>query len=113
MNKRTIPILPIELESSQTPNQEIRVRVPSHMTAVESTTKLPVLMFPSVSENSSHASRTPRTSSIFGSATSVEELKEDSVLVYILERVLHLHEFINCLTTKCRNKTVDLIDLLW
>ena len=113
MNKRTIPILPIELESSQTPNQEICVRVPSHMTAVESTTKLPELMFRSVLENSSHASRTPRTSSIFGSATSVEELKEDSVLVYILERALHLHEFINCLTTKCRNKTMDLIDLLW
>ena len=114
MNKRTIPILPIELENSQSPNQEIRFRVPSHMTAVEPTTKsLPKLMFRTVSENSSLPSRTPRTSSIFGSATSVEELKEDSVLVYILERVLHLQEFINCLATKCRNKTVDLIDLLW
>lgn len=33
--------------------------------------------------------------------------------MYILERVLHLHEFMNCLTTKCRNKIVGLIDLLW
>ncbi|CAH3167484.1 unnamed protein product [Porites lobata] len=76
LNKRTIPITPIELEPLESLNQATPY-LQSHMTA------------------------------------TVEELENDSVLNYILERALHIQEFITSWTTKCNNKTIDLIGLLW
>ncbi|CAH3039498.1 unnamed protein product, partial [Porites lobata] len=96
LNKRTIPITPIELEPLESLNQATPY-LQSHMTAVDST----------------KASKMPRTSSVFVTVKTVEELENDSVLNYILERALHIQEFITSWTTKCNNKTIDLIGLLW
>ncbi|CAH3176283.1 unnamed protein product, partial [Porites lobata] len=96
LNKRTIPITPIELEPLESLNQATPY-LQSHMTAVDST----------------KASRMPGTSSVFVTVKTVEELENDSVLNYILERALHIQEFITSWTTKCNNKTTDLIGLLW
>ena len=113
LNKRTIPITPIELEPLESLNQATPY-LQSHMTAVDSTsTSLPGSISGTVSENSSKASRMPGTSSVFVTVKTVEELENDSVLNYILERALHIQEFITSWTTKCNNKTIDLIGLLW
>ena len=112
LNKRTIPITPIELEPLESLNQATPY-LQSHMTAVDSTsTSLPGSISGTVSENSSKASRMPGTSSVFVTVKTVEELENDSVLNYILERALHIQEFITSWTTKCNNKTTDLIGLL-
>ena len=112
LNKRTIPVSPIELETSESSTQGIP-SFQSHMTAVDSTSKLPGSISGTASETIVHASRTQSTSSVAALGNSVEELEKDSILIYILQRVLHIQDFINSWTTKCRNKTLDLIDLLW
>ena len=73
------------------------------MTAVDSSSKL----------KGEISSRTPSTSSVAALGNSEEELKKDSILIYILQRVLLIQDFINSWTTKCSSKTLDLIDLLW
>lgn len=55
----------------------------------------------------------PSTQTVFAKASSVEELKEESILVYILQRVVHIQDIFNSWTAHCNNKTVSLIDLIW
>ena len=47
------------------------------------------------------------------SARNVDELKTDHLLAYMIQRVLHLHDFLTTFTTQCRTKTIDMIALLW
>ena len=55
----------------------------------------------------------PSTQTVFAKANSVEELKEESILVYILQRMVHIQDIFNSWTAHCNNKTVSLIDLIW
>ena len=43
----------------------------------------------------------------------VERLKTRSVVDYIIQRVLHLQDFIDTFTERCKNKTVDILAFLW
>lgn len=43
----------------------------------------------------------------------VEELKTDTVLEYIIRRVLHLQDFLSNFGAQCNTKTVDMMALLW
>ena len=47
------------------------------------------------------------------SAKNVDELKTDHLLAYMIQRVLHLRDFLTSFTTHCKTKTVDMIALLW
>lgn len=47
------------------------------------------------------------------SAKNVDELKTDHLLAYMIQRVLHLQDFLTSFTTQCKTKTVDIIALLW
>ena len=111
-NKRTTPVLPIELEAStqgmNSSSSHVNTTTPSPMSS------------PSLSGNNSeitgiHATETSSTckSPSYALKNSVEELKTNLVLNYILQRVLHLQEFYNTLIKKCNSKTLDLIALLW
>ena len=43
----------------------------------------------------------------------VERLKTRSVVDYIIQRVLHLQDFIDTFTERCKKKTVDILTFLW
>ena len=105
LNKRTIPVVPIELETLQSQARIIQ----SHMTAAGSLSTPPCPDLGNAAEIELQRS----TQTVFGKANSVEELKKESTLVYILQRVVHIQDFINSWTEQCNNKTVNLIDLIW
>lgn len=48
-----------------------------------------------------------------GLANSVEDMKNETCVSYILQRVSHYQEFFNILTDKCKNKALDMIASLW
>lgn len=48
-----------------------------------------------------------------GCETTVEELKTGNTLQYIVQKVLHLQEFISSFSEIRKNKTVDVLALLW
>ena len=43
----------------------------------------------------------------------VEQLKTNSIVDYIIQRVLHLQDFMDAFTERCKNKTVDILAFLW
>lgn len=43
----------------------------------------------------------------------IGKLKTDHILAYMIQRVLHLQDFLTSFTTQCKTKTVDMIALLW
>ncbi|CAH3166877.1 unnamed protein product [Pocillopora meandrina] len=43
----------------------------------------------------------------------VERLKTRSIVDYIIQRVLHLQDFMDAFTERCKNKTVDILAFLW
>ena len=47
------------------------------------------------------------------SAIKIEQLKTLSVLNYIIQRVLHVQNFINSFTERCKYKAVDVLAFLW
>ena len=47
------------------------------------------------------------------SAIKVEQLKTLSVLNYIIQRVIHIQDFKNSFTERCKNKAVDVLAFLW
>ena len=55
----------------------------------------------------------PSTQTVFAKANSVKELQEESILVYILQRMVHIQDIFNSWMAHCNNKTVSLVDLIW
>ena len=47
-----------------------------------------------------------------GSEKTVDEIKTQTVLNYIIQRMLHLQEFFSSFIERCNNKSLDLIALL-
>ena len=43
----------------------------------------------------------------------VEQLKTNSIVDYNIQRVLHLQDFMDAFTERCKNKTVDILAFLW
>lgn len=112
-NKRTAPITPIELETLETnamvnhhhlkvghctPSSSSSQNVPKSESEKNLKSENKLLFFPF---------------NVFKSANSVEELKCEIVLHYIIQRVLHFQEFLNKFTERCENKGIDIISLLW
>ena len=104
LNEITITVVPIGLETLQTQTPIIQ----SHMTAVGSLSTPPCPDLGTATE----IGLPPSTQTVFARANSFEEVKKEPIPVYILQRVLHIQDFINSWTAQCNNKTVDLIDLL-
>ena len=48
-----------------------------------------------------------------GCETTVEELRTGDNVNFIIQKVLHLQEFISSFSERCKNKTVDVLALLW
>ena len=46
----------------------------------------------------------PSTQTVFAKANAVEELKEESILVYILQRVVHIQDIFNSWMAHCNTK---------
>ena len=43
----------------------------------------------------------------------IEQLKTRTILDYIIQRVLHLQDFMDAFTERCKNRTVDILAFLW
>ena len=110
-NKRTVPVPPIEIESSG----EVMSSSQHHIKPGKKTPASPLLSTVQTVSIASAEERgaLPRAPTIIGSANCIGELKTDAVLHYILRRMLQIQEFYYCFTKKCENKTFDLIALLW
>ena len=61
----------------------------------------------------SHAEDFMSTRSNVNFPRLVERLKTRSIVDYIIQRVLHLQDFMDTFTERCKNKTVDILAFLW
>ena len=61
----------------------------------------------------SHAEDFMSTRSNVNFPRLVERLKTRSIVDYIIQRVLHLQDFMDAFTERCKNKTVDILAFLW
>lgn len=109
-SKRTVPIPPIEVVSSR----QVLINSQKHMKTVQSTT-LSSQSCPSAlsAKSATDRSAAPPATSHTGLPNSVEDMKNDTFLSYILQRVLHYQDFFNIFTDKCKNKALDMIACLW
>lgn len=93
-SKRTTPVVPVEIvkESDQIPPQQHMKQTTERNSAAHSTLSFHVPL---------------------KSAKRVEEITTETVLNYIIQRVLYLQDFFTSITARCKNKSLDLISLLW
>ena len=61
----------------------------------------------------SHAEDFMSTRSNVNFPRLVERLKTRSIIDYIIQRVLHLQDFMDTFRERCKNKTVDILAFLW
>ena len=61
----------------------------------------------------SHAEDFMSTRSNVNFPRLVERLKTRSIVDYIIQRVLHLQDFMDTFRERCKNKTVDILAFLW
>ena len=61
----------------------------------------------------SHAEDFMSTRSKVNFPELVQRLKTRSIVDYIIQRVLHLQDFMDAFTERCKNKTVDILAFLW
>ena len=101
-SKRVAPVPPIQ--SVCTCDQDNESPPQLHMKQ----TSNPVLSVSNIDESSISL-----PCSSLESARNVDEVKTDHLLAYMIQRVLHLHDFLTTFTTQCRAKTIDMIALLW
>lgn len=101
-SKRVVPVLPIR--SVRPCDQDNASSIQLHMKQTSNTAL-------SVSDIESSSTSTPCSS--FESAKNVEELKSDTLLAYMIRRILHLQDFMSAFAAQCKNKTVDMVALLW
>ena len=52
-------------------------------------------------------------STLLTSEKGLDEVKTETVLNYIIQRVLYLQDFFSSITASCKNKSLDMISLLW
>ena len=101
-SKRVAPVPPVQSvctcdENNVSPSQP-------HMKQASN----PVLSVSNIEESSTSS---PCSSS--GSAKNIDKLKTDHLLAYMIQRILHLQDFLTSFNTQCKTKTVDMIALLW
>ena len=102
-SKRTGPIPPIEVLSSI----HVPLNSQKHMkTSTQSCSS-------AVAKSNTERSAAQFATSHSGLANSVEDMKNETCVSYILQRVSHYQEFFNILTDKCKNKALDMIASLW
>ena len=101
-SKRVAPVPPVQ--SACTRYQDNASPSQPHMKQTSS----PVLSVGNI-EESTISAFCPSSES----AKNVDELKTDHLLAYMIQRVLHLQDFLTSFTTQCKTKTVDMIALLW
>ena len=61
----------------------------------------------------SHAEDFMSTRSNVNFPRLVKRLETRSIVDYIIQRVLHLQDFMDAFTERCKNKTVDILAFLW
>ena len=61
----------------------------------------------------SHAEDCRSTRSNMNLPGLVEQLKTQIIVDYIIQRVLHLQDFLDAFTERCKTRTVDILAFLW
>ena len=88
-NKRTTPVVPVEIVKESKPNSSQH-----HM-------------------KQSAEIKSAAHSTLSTSEKGLDEVKTETVLNYIIQRVLYLQDFFSSITARCKNKSLDMISLLW
>ena len=91
-SKRTVPVVPVETvktNSDSIPNTGKHMKVTSSSLTTNQASSLPC------------------------NATHLSDILNDDLLNCIVERILHMQEFIGNFKKQCVNKTIDVISYLW
>lgn len=98
-NKRAAPIPPIEAVSNTVSSSQHRHMRPA--------TRTPSTVSLEHSDDTTGSSPVPTTAS-----SVINSLKSEATVKHVVERILHLQDFLSVLKERCKNKTVDILSLI-